>query len=196
MADGERRQMRYTSPVRPLSALFIQERTDVMCKRVWLSALLLVLVAIRPVAARPAQAGIAAYNAHDYPTAARLLLPLAQRGDPMAQTYAGFMFANGRGLPQNYVAAATWYRAASEQGVPVAQFMLGLAYDKGQGVPQDYVLAYKWLNVATARATPREREYWIRMRDAVGQKLTLVERTAGQDLASKWFYVRRPPGIE
>jgi TPR repeat protein len=168
-----------------------------MCKRVLLSALLfLALVAAAPAAAGPLQAGIAAYNAHDYPAAARLLLPLAQHGNPMAQTYVGFMFANGRGLPQNYVAAADWYRAASEQGVPVAQFMLGLAYDKGQGVPQDYVLAYKWLNVATARATPRERDYWVRIRDAVGSKLTLIQRTAGQDLASKWFYVRRPPGIE
>jgi hypothetical protein len=167
-----------------------------MRKLVLSSALLFALVGAGPAAAGPLQAGIAAYNRHDYPTAARLLLPLAQHGNPMAQTYVGFMFANGRGLPQNYVAAADWYRAASEAGVPVAQFMLGLAYDKGQGVPQDYVLAYKWLNVATARATPRERDYWVRIRDAVGTKLSLVERTAGQDLASKWFYVRRPPGIE
>ena len=167
-----------------------------MRKLVRLSACLFVLVAAGPATAGPLQAGIAAYNHHDYPTAARLLLPLAQRGNPLAQTYVGFMFGSGRGLPQNYVAAADWYRAASEKGVPVAQFMLGMAYDKGQGVPQDYVLAYKWLNVATARAAPRERQYWVRIRDAVGTKLSLVERTAGQDLASKWFYVRRPPGIE
>jgi uncharacterized protein len=167
-----------------------------MRKLVLSSVLLFALVGAGPAAAGPLQAGIAAYNRHDYPTAARLLLPLAQHGNPKAQTYVGFMFANGRGLPQNYVAAADWYRAASEAGVPVAQFMLGLAYDKGQGVPQDYVLAYKWLNVATARATPRERDYWVRIRDAVGAKLSLVERTAGQDLASKWFYVRRPPGID
>jgi hypothetical protein len=167
-----------------------------MRKLVLSSALLFALVGGGPAAAGPLQAGIAAYNRHDYPTAARLLLPLAQHGNPMAQTYVGFMFANGRGLPQNYVAAADWYRAASEQGVPVAQFQLGMMYDKGHGVPQDYVLAYKWLNVATARATPREREYWVRIRDAVASKLTLVERTAGQDLASKWFYVRRPPNVE
>jgi uncharacterized protein len=167
-----------------------------MRKLVLLGAFLCALVAAGPAAAGPLQAGIAAYNAHDYPAAARLLLPLAQHGNPMAQTYVGFMFQNGRGLPQNYVAAADWYRAASEQGVPVAQFQLGLMYDKGHGVPQDYVLAYKWLNVATARATPREREYWVRIRDAVASKLTLIQRTAGQDLASKWFYARRPPGIE
>jgi TPR repeat protein len=159
------------------------------------SAFIFALVAAGPAAAGPLQAGIAAYNAHDYQAAARLLLPLAQHGNPMAQTYVGFMFANGRGLPLNYVAAADWYRAASEQGVPVAQFQLGLMYDKGLGLPQDYVLAYKWLNVATARATPREREYWVKIRDAVGTKLSLIDRTAGQDLASKWYYVRRPPEV-
>jgi len=166
-----------------------------MLKRVGLSALLFVLVAVHPAAAGPVQAGIAAYNHQDYQAAARLLLPLAQHGNPVAQTYVGFMFHNGRGLPQNYVAAADWYRRASEQGVPVAQFNLGLLYDKGMGVPQDYVLAYKWLNIATAQATRAERDYWVRIRDAVGTKLSLIQRTAGQDLASEWFYARRPPGI-
>ena len=166
-----------------------------MRKFVALSALLLALLAAGPAAAGPLQAGIAAYKAGDYPRAARLLLPLAQHGNPQAQTYVAIMFQNGRGLPQNYVAAADWYRSASEQGVPVAQFNLGLMYDKGHGVPQDYVLAYKWLNIATAQATRAERDYWVRIRDAVGTKLSLIQRTAGQDLASEWFYARRPPGI-
>src|SRR5215470_17420377 len=108
-----------------------REQVWPMRRLLLLSALLLALVAAGPAAAGPLQAGIAAYNAQDYPTAARLLLPLAQHGHPQAQTYVGFMFANGRGLPQNYAAAAHWFRAASEQGVPVAQFSLGLAYDKG-----------------------------------------------------------------
>jgi uncharacterized protein len=167
-----------------------------MKKSVVLSALFCALLAAGPAAAGPLQTGIAAYRAGDYPAAGRLLLPLAQHGNAQAQTYVGMMFQSGRGLPQNYVAAAHWFRAASEQGVPVAQFNLGLMYDKGHGLPQDYVLAYKWLNVATARATGRDRDYWVRIRDAVGSKLTLIERTAGQDLASEWFHVRRPPGVE
>ncbi len=166
-----------------------------MKKFVALSALV-ALLAAGPAAAGPLQSGIAAYNAGDFPAAARLLLPLAQHGNAQAQTYVGTMFSSGRGLPQNYVAAAHWYRAASEQGVPLAQFNLGLLYDKGQGLPQDYVLAYKWLNIATARATGRQRDYWVRIRDAVGTKLSLIQRTAGQDLASEWFHTRRPPGVE
>jgi TPR repeat protein len=30
-----------------------------------------------------------------------LLLPLAEHGNALAQTYVGFMYANGRGLPQD-----------------------------------------------------------------------------------------------
>lgn len=157
-----------------------------MCKRVWLSALLLVLFAIRPAAAGPAQTGIAAYNAHDYPTAARLLLPLAQHGDPQAQTYVAFMFQNGRGLPQNNTAAAHWYRAASEQGVPVAQFMLGLMYDKGHGVPQDVVLAYKWMNLAAGHAGRMQRDYFIRLRNAIASKMSVSQIAQGQALALAW----------
>ena len=166
-----------------------------MIKRIAICALLIAWASIASAAAGPLQAGVAAFNRHNYTRAAQILLPLATAGDPRAQTYMGFLYANGRGVAQNYIVAAEWYRAAAEQGDPTAQYMLGLMYDKGHGLPQDYVLAYKWLNIATARATPRERDYWVKIRDAVATKLTLVQRTAGQDLASDWFYTRRPPDI-
>ena len=158
-----------------------------MCKRVWLSALLFVLIAVHPAAAGPVQAGIAAYNSHDYPTAARLLLPLAQHGNPVAQTYVGIMFQSGRGLPQNYVAAADWYRRASEQGVPVAQFNLGLMYDKGHGVPQDYVLAYMWLNLSASQAVGEDRDFKVRIRDSVASKMTVAQVALAQQMALDWY---------
>jgi uncharacterized protein len=170
-----------------------------MTKRMILGALVLALVSVGPAIARPLQAGVAAYNARDYATAARIFLPLAERGDARAQTYIGFMYANGRGLALSYVQAARWFNLASEQGIPTAQFMLGLMFDKGHGVPQDYVLAYKWINLAVARATPRERQYWIRIRDAVGSKLTLDQITLGQRWAVEWQAERQwlpaPPPI-
>ena len=174
-----------------------RSETGSMTRRIVLSALVFLLIAGAPAVAGPLQSGIAAYNAHDYPAAARLLLPLAELGNAKAQAYVGLMYANGRGVPQNYIAAARWYRRASEQGVGVAQFMLGLMYDKGHGVPQDFVIAYMWLNLAVARASPRERDDWVRIRDAVASKLTLIERTAGQRLAAEWQMARdtgRPHG--
>jgi uncharacterized protein len=157
-----------------------------------LGALLGVLVCLailsNPAAADRLRNGARAFAAHDYVTAARIFTDLAPQGDARAQTYLGFMFANGKGVPQNYMVAAGWYRCASQQGFPAAQYMLGLMYDKGHGVPQDYVIAYALLNLAVAGAGP-EREHWARIRDAVASKLSLIERVRAQQLAFEG-----PPG--
>jgi uncharacterized protein len=157
-----------------------------------LGALLGVLVCqailSNPAAADRVRNGARAFAAHDYVTAARIFTDLAPQGDARAQTYLGYMFAHGKGVPQNFMVAAGWYRCASQQGFPAAQYMLGLMYDKGQGVPQDYVIAYALLNLAVAGAGP-EREHWVRIRDAVASKLSLIERVRAQQLAFEG-----PPG--
>jgi TPR repeat protein len=161
-----------------------------MTARTLLAAALLALVAITPAAAGAYQSGMAALGRDDYVAAARLFWPLAQAGDARAQAILGYMFANGRGVPQSYIEAASWYRRAGEQGDPNAQYRLGLMYDKGQGVPQDYVEAYKWLDLATGQARGRGRQDWVRIRDAVASKLSLVELTEGQRRALEWRPVR------
>ena len=153
-----------------------------------LGALVCVAIFSSPASADRLRDGIRAFAAHDYVTAARIFLDLVPQGNAKAQTYLGYMFANGKGVPQNYMAAAGLYRCASQQGFPEAQYMLGLMYDKGQGVPQDYVVAYALLNLAVAGAGP-ERERWVRIRDAVASKLSLIERTRAQQLAFEG-----PPG--
>ena len=120
-------------------------------------ALVCLAIFANPAAADGLRNGIRAFAAHDYITAARIFTDLAPLGDARAQTYLGYMFANGKGVPQNYMVAAGWYRCASQQGFPAAQYMLGLMYDKGQGVPQDYVIAYALLDLAVAGAGPRAR---------------------------------------
>jgi hypothetical protein len=161
-----------------------------MMVRTIVGAALLALVAVAPVAAASFQSGMAAFHRDDYAAAARTFGPLAEAGDARAQAILGYMFATGRGVPQNYIAAAGWYRRASEQGHPTAQYMLGLMYDKGQGVPQDYVEAYKWLDLAVGRASGRMRDDWGRIRDAIASKLSLVQVTEGQRLALEWRPVR------
>jgi uncharacterized protein len=139
----------------------------------------------------PLAAGRAAYARADYTTAARLLLPLAERGNARAQALLGFMYANGHGVPQAYDAATYWYRLSAEQGYSVAQYLLGLMYDKGHGVPLDEVAAYKWLNLAAAAAPRREREHYLRLRDAVASKMTRSQIEMGQWLALEWSAGRR-----
>ena len=134
-------------------------------------------------------AGERAYARHDYVQAAPLLLAEAERGSPVAQTYIGYMYQNGLGVPRNYAVAAGWLDQAAEQGAPTAQFLLGLLFDKGYGVPQDWVQAEVWLNLAASQANGGQRDYWARIRDAVAQKLTLDQLAEAQQRAYDWAVI-------
>ncbi len=134
-------------------------------------------------------AGERAYASHDYVRAAPLLLIAAENGSPTAQTYLGYMYQTGRGVPRDYVAATSWLQLAAEQGEPTAQFLLGLLFDKGYGVPQDWVQAEVWLNLAASQARGNQRDYWARIRDAVADKLTLDQLAEAQRRALAWVPV-------
>jgi len=132
-----------------------------------------------------------AYARGDYARAARLFEPLARRGDARAETYLGFMYENGRGVPQNMDEAARWLRSAAVAGDPLAQFIFADLWDKGFGVRQDPVTAEVWFNLAAARAGGRSRDHWERMRDEVAATLTLDELAAVRRRALAWR-----PGFE
>lgn len=114
---------------------------------------------------------------------AKHTMTLAQRGDAHAQAILGFMYANGRGVPQSYDVAVDWYLQAAEQGDPTGQYLLGLMYDKGFGVTQDVILAHKWLNLAAAHAPRQSRESVLRLRDALASKMTRAQLDLAQQLA-------------
>jgi uncharacterized protein len=161
--------------------------TGVSMRRTIFGVLILMLVAIGAASAGPARDGVRAFHRHDYTRAAGIFLPLAWRGDVQAQTYLGFLYAQGHGVPQSYVRAAYWYRRAAEQGNATAQYWLGLMYDKGHGVPSNVIEAYKWLNLAIARAAVRrERESWMPIRDALASKMDSKQIAEGQRLALLW----------
>jgi uncharacterized protein len=128
----------------------------------------------------------AAYARGDFIGAVKLLTPLALRGNARAQSFLGFMYENGYGAPQAYTEAADLYVQAAISGNPFGQAMLGLMYDKGHGLPQDFVLAYKWLNLAAARAAKHERDYFLRLRNAVASKMSPAQIAEGQYLALCW----------
>jgi uncharacterized protein len=130
-----------------------------------------------------------AFAAGEYARAAREFTELAAAGDVRAQTYLGYMYQWGVGVPQNFMVSSGWYRCAAQQGEARAQYLLGLMYDKGQGVPQDYVVAYALLSLAAAGAAEPERGRWALIRDAVASKLSLYERNRAQQLSFE-----APPG--
>jgi uncharacterized protein len=152
-----------------------------------LLATMLVVCATAFARADTLNAGLTALRHGDYVRAANLLGPLALRGNARAQAILGYLYANGLGTPQSYFAAVNLYTNAAERGNPTAQYLLGLMFDKGFGVIQDEVLAYKWLNLAASGvASKREREYYVRLRDAIASKMTGAQVAEGQWLALNW----------
>jgi TPR repeat protein len=111
------------------------------------------------------------------------IIRAALRGDAHAQAILGFMYANGRNVPQSWDVAVNWYLQSAASGDPTGQYLLGLMYDKGLGVSQDVVLAHKWLNLAAAHAPRQARENVLRLRDAVASKMTQAQLELAQQLA-------------
>ena len=109
-----------------------------------------------PVRAAPAETtgsfdeGLAAYRAGDFESARRIWLPLAERGDVVAQNNLGAM-ADVDGPAHDPATAASWYGKAAAGGYAVAQHNLAVMYEKGHGVAQDYALARRWYGVAAAQ---------------------------------------------
>jgi TPR repeat protein len=58
------------------------------------------------------------------------------------------MYLNGRGVPQDYAAAVSWFQKAADQGDPSGQNSLGAMHVNGWGVPQDDVTALSWFRKA------------------------------------------------
>jgi TPR repeat protein len=120
---------------------------------------------------------------------AATVIRLAEKGNARAEAQLGWMYATGRGVPQDYAKAAKWYYCAAIQGHGWAQFELGMLYNKGQGVPLDYVLSYMWLNLSASQAVGDDRDFKARIRDAVASKLTPAQVALAQHMALAWYKV-------
>jgi curved DNA-binding protein CbpA len=76
---------------------------------------------------------------------------LGAQGNASAQNQLGQLYANGRGVPQDYATARSWYEKAAIQGNAWAQNQLGQLSADGLGVPQDYKKARQWWEQAAAQ---------------------------------------------
>ncbi len=113
-----------------------------------LAAIVLVFAFAAPGAAGPFEDAADANARGDYLKALRLIRPLANDGDAVAQFNLGLMYMTGHGVQQDDAAAALWFRKAAEQGYAFAQSNLGVMYRDGRGVPQNYLDAVMWFRKA------------------------------------------------
>lgn len=119
-----------------------------MMKRAALLFLCLLLVSTTVVAA-PIDDGQSAYTRGDYPTALKLLRPLAEQGNAQAQFRLGWMYWHGDGVKPDIAGALQWYRKAAEQGDTRAALNLASIYWWGMGgVAKDYTETVKWYRKA------------------------------------------------
>ena len=106
------------------------------------------------VSAGPLEDGVAAAQHGRYAKALKLLRPLAEQGQAVAQYNLGVMYYGGEGVPQAFGQAADWFRKAAEQGQSAAEFSLGMMCFQGEGLPQDYSEAAVWFAKAADQGHP------------------------------------------
>ncbi|MBF0460390.1 MAG: SEL1-like repeat protein [Magnetococcales bacterium] len=105
----------------------------------------------------------------------------AEQGVAGAQNNLGWMYTNGRGVPQDDKEAVNWYRKAAEQGVAEAQYNLGKSYAQGEGVPQDYKEAVKWFRMAAEQGNA-EGQHGLGMNYGSGRGVPQDDKEA-----VKWY---------
>jgi TPR repeat protein len=115
-----------------------------------------------------------------------------------AQTNLGIMYANGKGVPQDFTEARNWFQRAADRGEPKALSNLGVLYATGRGVPQDYEEAAKWYDLAVRHGDPAAGSTLERLRLFQAQERRLQEeRTARPQMPSppQQRYVRIEPTV-
>ena len=115
------------------------------------SAALILIISFlmaRPILAGPVEDSRKAYRGGDYKTAYQLIKPQAEKGDAVAQFFLGYLYDEGKGVPQDYDEAVKWYRKAAKQGNKEARHNLDLMGDQDQ-VSKDRAEKEKWHRGAT-----------------------------------------------
>jgi TPR repeat protein len=125
--------------------------------------------------------GMEAAQSGDFKTALVEWTPLAERGHASAQSNLGYMYAMGKGVPQNDKTAVKWYTKAAKQGHPRAQHDLGLMYLNGTGVLTSIRRGYMWWNLASYNGNELASEN----KDKIAKEMTPADISIAQDMSSR-----------
>jgi hypothetical protein len=105
--------------------------------------------------------------------ALKLLIPMAQDGNPQAQYELAGFYHYGYVGANDYAKALKWYRASARQGYADAMVGLSVMYLGGQGVAKDRREAFVWLNLASQYMADKRALTKLKgLRDEIGRSLT------------------------
>ena len=132
---------------------YIKPRTNfpVIIVTAWLTLL---------ASASAAESGQAAIKRGHYGAAAAQFMVRAERNDPVAQNNLGALYLKGRGVPQNYDLARSWFEKAADNQLAGAMFNLGMLYLRGYGVEPNEEQATIWFK-RSAEAGDREGQFFL-----------------------------------
>ncbi|AHE98821.1 tetratricopeptide repeat protein [Thioalkalivibrio paradoxus] len=100
--------------------------------------------AAEPDAAETRAHASLALDPPDWDSAREAFTEAAEAGSPTAMSYLGWMYEEGKGVPQDGARAAEWYARAAKAGAQEFAVKLGWMYLGGQGVDRDRVQAEAW----------------------------------------------------
>jgi TPR repeat protein len=132
--------------------------------------------------------GTKAFQSRNYQLAMTWLRPLAEQGHAGAQSFVGYMFECGHGVPRDYREAVRWYQLSAGQGDTYSQMNLAEIYAKGWGVARDDEMAAQWYGKAAVLGDQQAQlDFATMYRDGRG-----VTRDFKQ--AEKWFALAADQG--
>lgn len=152
----------------------------------------------------------------DYKIVYRWYQHAADQGDPTAMANLGLMYAEGRGVARDYLAAFEWYelaagyggrstqldflytKAKAQQGHAQAQYDLSIKYQKGLGVRRELYVenwraAFKW-NKLAAQQGHAEAQVMLCERYFKGRASNGVSRDLSR--AYMWCHIAASHGNE
>jgi len=115
----------------------------------------------------------------DYDFSLRTYRRLASRGIAEAQSYLGYMHANGLGVTRDYREALRLYRLAADQNYASALFNLGYMYKNGLGVPRDVAEGTRLYQIAADQGDPDALEFLNRFLSGPTSPPTPISNTRG-----------------
>lgn len=151
----------------------------------WTVVFIVLLLHILAARADALQDAATATARKDYAAALRLLEPLAQGGNPRAQTQLATLYHHGLGVAEDDRLATQWYERAARRGHAPAQFHLANLYAYGHAQPAEgsdpMRLAAQWYFEA-ARQGHADAQYALGILFLAGSGVT---QNAAE--ARKWF---------
>ncbi|WP_182085362.1 tetratricopeptide repeat protein [Aureimonas sp. ME7] len=138
--------------------------------------------------ASPTADAYGAFQRGYYLSALRIAEPLANLGDPAAQTLLGEIYGRGLGVPRDELESARWYGVAAKAGVPEAQFRYAMLLIEGRAVPRDDATARDLMKAAADAGNPLAAYNY-------GQMLIRAAPTGGFAEAAGYFRKAADSGL-